>query len=98
MTIDGAQYQYPANYGSECGKHDQTLSPKCADDAGQPLPDAPTWCADSWCFVDHFTAEDPCLMTNGTIVGDVTPSNYGLPQHYSYVHCGSANNYPAPRE
>ena len=56
------------------------LPDTCADEFGVPLDDAPSWCADSWCFVNP----DTCFT-------DVVESSYfpdsGL--FYSYGACAA---------
>eukprot|EP01052_Picozoa_sp_SAG31_P056895 SAG31_NODE_16545_length_705_cov_0.676568_1_plen_153_part_10 len=44
---------YPASYGvGACAAHDIETPPYCADESGTPLPDAASWCASEWCWVD----------------------------------------------
>jgi hypothetical protein len=76
---------YPTSYGMDvCAAHDLRMHPYCADGVGNPLPLAPSWCDDPFCFVDAAN----CAL-------DSAPSHYfpssGL--HYSYATCGSTDTF-----
>ena len=51
------------------------LAPTCASEEGIPYADAPSWCADSWCFVNAETC------SNGVI-----PSTYFPDDNLSYSY------------
>ena len=79
------EWIYPTSYGMDaCAAHDLRMHPYCADAAGNPLPSAPAWCSDNFCFVDPAT----CALNND-------PSSYfaGSGLSYSYATCGSTNSF-----
>jgi hypothetical protein len=81
---EGEEFEYPPNYGlTQCSAHDAMLEPTCADPDGFPFLDAPSWCADAWCFVNAETC------TNGVI-----PSTYFPDDNlsYSYDVCAVAED------
>ena len=72
-------------YGTEsCAAHDTSLQPYCADAAGRPLADAPSWCANRWCWVDQNNCNQPT---------DQTTYFPGVELSYSYEACGDANTF-----
>jgi len=90
IITGGAEYTYPLYYGfGQCTDHDATLPPDCANDDGEPLSNAPDWCASEWCFVDP----DTCTGT------EVTASSYFSREgeddvfFYSYDTCGDGNTF-----
>ena len=53
VTLAGETLTYPAAYGEAvCAAHDANLEPYC-------VTDAPSWCADSWCYVDENDCDQP---------------------------------------
>ena len=49
----GEEYRWAPNYGlTNCYAHDYENEPFCADEDGNPLANAPEWCAASWCYVN----------------------------------------------
>jgi len=87
-TVKGKIYCYPADYGSGfCKAHDTKLAPDCADGNGVPLSNAPNWCKDSWCYVNHAT----CGLTNAQSY--VFPDVHGL--WYAYSTCGNIDTFQA---
>ena len=65
LIVDGVRQidgDYPANLGTSCQAWDALTGPICADENNIPRPDAPTWCGESWCWVDSScTASDVTL-------------------------------------
>ena len=81
------EWIYPTSYGMDsCSAHDASMHPYCADSGGTPLPNAPSWCRNPWCFID----QSNCGMAND-------PSSYFTgsdpPLSYSHETCGSANTF-----
>ena len=76
---DGAEFMWLPNYGTtECTAHDEFNGPYCADEFGEPLEDAPEYCAQSWCWVNAETC------TNGVEASSYFPDS-GL--SFSYDVC-----------
>jgi len=79
VSIGSGTFFYPSSYGlNTCSAHDSSLAPYC--DAADP----PSWCADSWCYVDYATCSLPTAA-----------SSYftGVTLHYSYATCGATNTF-----
>merc|ERR1719240_2608986 len=67
-------------YGSYCAAWDVVATGTCYDaKKKEPKKDAPSWCLDSWCYVDAATCN----------AGDVTPTMFfpGTDLAYSYNTC-----------
>ena len=59
-----------------------TLSSEgCADSSGVPMPNAPAWCAEYWCYVDS----DYCRVGGGAVASTFFPGAY-----YSVETCVGA--------
>jgi len=57
-TVDGEDFEYPANYGSGvCAAWDSGLEPYCADDSE-------TYCAAQWCFVSSECEASDTTVSN----------------------------------
>jgi len=81
VSIEGAQYFYPADLGSRCEAWDNGVHPSCQAGSQEDF------CAMSWCYVDACNCRLPELPT---------PSSYaptalyrGRPLSYSYAACHS---------
>eukprot|EP00929_Paragymnodinium_shiwhaense_P118156 TRINITY_DN8991_c0_g1_i1.p1 TRINITY_DN8991_c0_g1~~TRINITY_DN8991_c0_g1_i1.p1 ORF type:complete len:651 (-),score=91.24 TRINITY_DN8991_c0_g1_i1:262-2214(-) len=86
---DGGKYCYASDYGGAgCKTYDNTLEPDCAGPTGIPILGRPSWCEDSWCFVDTENCDTG-------YIDDVLPSylfpNSGL--FYSYKTCGDEQTF-----
>lgn len=76
---DMVEYMWQPNYGTTvCAAHDEPNAPFCADEFGDPLADAPEWCAETWCYVNAETC------TQGVELSGYFPDS-GL--SYSYEVC-----------
>ena len=83
-------YAYPPTYGlASCDTHDATLPPFCAtldSEEGFDPPANPSWCSDSWCYVDP---------ANCDVANDATSYFNADVLHYSYAACGTVNQFYA---
>ena len=77
-TIAEQEYSYPAGYGLGCNQHDNGLLPYCTGGA-----DDPSWCADSWCYVDPGNCN--LVTSQGTY--------FTSDLFFSYRTCGNTNTY-----
>merc|ERR1719240_1724364 len=84
---NGTTVEYSADTGSNCQDWDKQHDDACKGD------DAPSWCADKWCWVD------PCSCG---IVPEPKRSSYfpnarkdGKPVYYSYATCGATDSFTA---
>ena len=76
---------YPPDYGSTvCKRWDVALPPTCADSAGNALPNAPSWCTDSFCYIDPSNCDSSESPTASSLFEGV---------YYSYSTCGSGNSF-----
>eukprot|EP01043_Picozoa_sp_COSAG02_P021294 COSAG02_NODE_1079_length_14711_cov_86.326512_4_plen_507_part_00 len=73
---------YPTFYGKYCGPHDATTEPYCAGATGDPLPDAPSWCSSSFCWVDPTNCDTGAEPSSYFHVDGHEPVLY-----YSYDTC-----------
>ena len=61
---DKTDHLYPPSYGlGSCRAWDVNLSPSCATQRGQPIPDAKPWCSSTWCYIDRFYVPPTCVYT-----------------------------------
>jgi cysteine-rich repeat protein len=70
-------------YGSYCAAWDEVATGTCYDAKKKELKkDAPSWCLDSWCYVDPNNCEGPAKA-------GVTPTMFfpGTDLHYNYNTC-----------
>ena len=75
--------RYPQTYGvAGCQAYDATMPGEgCADSSGTPMPNAPAWCAEYWCYIDA----DYCSLDNGVVASTFFPGAY-----YSTATCAEA--------
>merc|ERR1719482_2604363 len=78
FTLAGQTITYDNGYGlTTCSAHDTGLQPYC-NRGGE----SPSWCADSWCYVDANNCNKPS-----------SKSVYFPELRYSYFTCGNANTF-----
>merc|ERR1712064_85555 len=94
MVVDAAEgrdmvvWCYPTYYGtSGCQAYDEFLPPWCAERNGRPKFPAPTWCIESWCYVDPHNCIDRDSSPSMALAPGMDPE--WLP-HFSYGTCGTA--------
>ena len=75
--------RYPQTYGvAGCQAYDVTMPGEgCADSSGAPMPNAPAWCAEYWCYIDA----DYCSLDNGVVA-----STFFRGAYYSTATCAEA--------
>ena len=77
FTLAGETIAYPTDYGlSTCAAHDTGKKPYCM------RSNPPSWCADSWCYVDKNNCDKP--FSNSVFFPGLT---------YSYFTCGASNTF-----
>ena len=72
--------------GDSCINHDEKLPTTCADDTGNPLADAPSWCSSAWCWVNP----DNCARQKTLSAYFPSPK-----LTYSFATCGGTDTYSA---
>lgn len=86
MSISGQSYPYPASYGTMCGAHDSDLPPDC-----NVANNTPSFCADSWCYVDPCKCNIPVLPKSTSYIPGATVG--GVPLYFSYATCQSTDTW-----
>jgi hypothetical protein len=85
VDIEGKQVDFPADTGGQCKAWEKANHPECKGSS------PPSWCSQSWCYVD------PCKCKSAAppkVSSYVPDANYqGRPVYYSYEACGGTDSY-----
>lgn len=93
MTTGKTKTMYPAETGASCTAWDSDRAPGCevGNDKNYTQDGEPSWCTQSWCYVDPCKCDIPVIPKVSGYLPDGTYQ--GKPIYYSYHTCGGVDSW-----
>jgi len=91
VTINGAQYDYPADVGAHCAAWGDGRHPFNCSTEDQTPGKGKGWCAQKWCYIDPCHCDLPVPPKPSRFL---THAKFkGQPVFFSYKTCGGVDTY-----
>lgn len=98
VKIDDKKTMFPAEAGGSCAAWDSASHPECEQGTDKNFTrdgKQPSWCKQSWCYVDPCKCNIPVIPKVSSYLPDATYQ--GKPVYYSYATCGSVDTWTSAK-